>query len=164
MEKKRTWEGIGPKLALVTLPFIILSIILMQKDPGFLKMNFLNKITGNITGYALLITGVIFYVYSAKIFFADFKTNKLIKRGTYGLCRNPIYATFIVFIVPSLSFLFLSGMIILMDLVLYINFKVLIHEEYDALKENFGDEYEKYKKSVNEIIPLPKFWNKSKKT
>ena len=54
-------------------------------------------------------------------------------------------------------------MIIFMNLVLYINFKVLIHEEYDALRENFGAEYDAYEKSVNEIIPIPKFWNKSKK-
>jgi protein-S-isoprenylcysteine O-methyltransferase Ste14 len=162
MEKKMSWEGIGPKLALITLPYIILTIIVIQMNPEFLKMYFVNKLTGNISGYTLLTIGLIFYVSSAITFLKDFKKGILITRGAYSLCRNPIYATFIVFIIPALALLFQSGMIFTIDIALYINFKVSIHGEYKALKTQFGDEYEKYKKSVNEIIPLPKFWKKSK--
>ena len=162
MEKKMTWEGIGPKLFLITLPYIILAIILIRLNPEFLKMNFIGKRVGNISGYILLLAGLIFYASTAIVFFKEFNKGKLITTGTYSLCRNPIYATFIVFIIPSLALLFQSGMIVTIDLVLYLNFKVSIHGEYKVLKEQFGIEYEKYEHSVNEIIPLPKIWKKSK--
>lgn len=37
-----TWGGIGPKLALITLPYIILSVIVINRDPELLKINFVN--------------------------------------------------------------------------------------------------------------------------
>ncbi len=159
-EKKMTWEGIGPKLALITLLYTILAIIVIHRFPEFLKLNFLNITFARIAGYLLLVIGLVFYIYAAKVFFADFKKGKLITRGPFGLCRNPIYASFIVFVVPALALLFQSGMILSIDVVLYIIFKILIHAEYDLLKANFGDEFDKYAKSVNEIFPFPRFWKK----
>jgi protein-S-isoprenylcysteine O-methyltransferase Ste14 len=162
MEKKMTWEGIGPKLALITLPYIILALAVMHMNPLFLKINFISKFTCNILGYILLTTGLIFYVSTATTFFKYFNKGILITRGTYSLCRNPIYATFVVFILPALALLFQSGMIFTIDIVLYLNFKLSIHGEYRVLKAQFREEYEKYEQSVNEIIPIPKFWKKAK--
>jgi protein-S-isoprenylcysteine O-methyltransferase Ste14 len=162
MEKKMAWEGSGPKLFLITLPYIILAVIVSRLNPEFLKMNFIGKRIGNISGYILLLAGLIFYVSTVIVFFKEFNKGKLITSGTYSLCRNPIYATFIVFIIPALALLFQSGLIVTIDAVLYLNFKVLIHLEYNVLKEQFGTDYEKYEHSVNEIIPLPKIGKKSK--
>jgi protein-S-isoprenylcysteine O-methyltransferase Ste14 len=41
-------------------------------------------------------------------------------------------------------------------MVLYIGFKISIHGESNVLRRIFGNEYEIYEKSVNEIIPFPK--------
>jgi protein-S-isoprenylcysteine O-methyltransferase Ste14 len=160
MKNKMTWSGIGPKLALITLPYIVLSVVLTYKVPGFLKLNFINPTILFIAGYLFLLIGIIFYIATAYTFFKYFGKERLITLGTYRLCRNPIYATFIIFIVPALSFIFQSGIILTIDLVLYINFKMAIHGEYIMLRKNFGEEYDKYEKSVNEIIPIPKFWIK----
>jgi len=40
-------------------------------------------------------------------------------------------------------------------LVLYIGFKISIHGETNVLRRIFGEEYDKYEKLVNEIIPFP---------
>jgi protein-S-isoprenylcysteine O-methyltransferase Ste14 len=160
MKSNMTWAGIGPRLALLTLPYLLLSIVLMNREPEFLSMNFLNNIIAEILGYSLLVIGLIFYIMSAKTFFQNFKKGKLITHGPFRLCRNPIYATFIIFIVPALAFIFKSGMIWSIDIVLYLNFKILIQEEYLNLRKNFGEEYDQYEKTVNEIIPFPKYWIK----
>jgi len=164
MENKMTWGGIGPKLALITLPYIILSVIVINRDPDFLKFDFANEDLTKTAGYILLVPGLIFYLSSAYTFFKYFKKGGLITQGPYSLCRNPIYSTFIVFIIPALALIFRSGMILSIDLVLYLNFKIAIHGEALALRRLFGEDYERYVNSVNEILPLPKFRKRYKES
>lgn len=151
-----TWGGIGPKLALITLPYIILSIFVINRDPEFLKIKVADHNIIRLTGWILLTAGLIFYLLSAYTFLKYFKDGKLITRGPYSLCRNPIYATFIVFILPGLALILQSGMIFTIDLVLYLNFKIAIHGESAILRRLFGEEYDSYEKSVNEVLPIPK--------
>jgi protein-S-isoprenylcysteine O-methyltransferase Ste14 len=153
------WSGVGPRLALTTLPFIMLAIIFMIKEPNFLVMDFLNGLVAKIIGFSWLAIGLVFYIISAKTFFKGFEKGELITYGTYSLCRNPIYASFIIFLIPALALIFKSGIILSIDVAFYVNFKVLIREEYFNLKKIFGEEYDRYEKKVNEIIPIPKFWN-----
>ncbi len=160
MAVKMYWEGIGPKLVLVTLPYIILVIAVMIFYPDFLKMAFLSQIPAFIIASAWGLIGIIFYALTAVTFFRGFYKNRLLTTGTYALSRNPIYATFIVFIVPALGICFRSWLLMSVIVPLYINFKILIKEEYSALLENFGKEFLDYTARVNEIIPIPKFWKR----
>ena len=96
-----------------------------------------------------------FTVYSAVYFLKYFQTGKLITKGPFVLCRNPIYCSIIIFIIPSLSIIFHSGLTLSIALVLYIGFKISIHGETNVLRRIFGEEYEIYERSVNEIFPFP---------
>jgi protein-S-isoprenylcysteine O-methyltransferase Ste14 len=96
-------------------------------------------------------------MYSAIFFLKYFKPGKLIIQGPFALCRNPIYSSIIVFIIPSLALIFHSGLTFSVSVVLYIGFKISIHGETNVLRRIFGEEYEIYEKSVNEIIPFPRF-------
>jgi steroid 5-alpha reductase family enzyme len=92
---------------------------------------------------------------SAWVFLSRFKTGKLVTQGTFAWCRNPIYASMILFIIPSLGVIYHSGLILSIAVVLYLGFKISIHGEVIVLKRTFGEEYEAYQKSVNEIFPFP---------
>lgn len=153
-----TLFGCGPKLAILCLPYIILSVIVMYTYPEFLDLKFLDVTFVKLLGFTWLGFGIIFWIYSAVFFLKFFKPGQLIIRGPFGLCRNPIYSSIIVFIIPSLALIFHSGLIFSISLVLYIGFKFSIHGETSVLKRIFGDEYEKYEKSVNEIIPIPRYF------
>jgi len=96
-----------------------------------------------------------FTVYSSVYFLKYFQTGKLITKGPFALCRNPIYSSIIIFIIPSLSIIFHSGLTLSIALVLYIGFKISIHGETNMLRKIFGEEYDLYEKSVNEIFPFP---------
>lgn len=160
MNTKMTFGGIGPKLALITLPYILLAIVVMQRDPQFLKMNLPDPVWSKIIGHGWIAIGAVFYLATIVVFLSDFKQGLLVTRGTFSLCRNPLYASFILFFVPGLALVFESGMILSMALVLYLNFKISIHGERLALRRNFGQAYEHYEKTVNEIIPIPRFWTR----
>lgn len=149
------YGGIGPKLALLVLPYIILSLIIMIKYPEFLDLKFLNIIYARVAGFIWLGIGIIFWIYSAIYFLKYFKPGELLIKGPFSLCRNPIYSSIIVFIIPSLALIFHSGLIFSISLVLYIGFKISIHGETNVLRRSFGEKYKIYEKSVNEIFPFP---------
>jgi len=157
MNTKMTFGGIGPKLAIITLPYILLAILVMQREPHFLRLNLPNPAWWTIFGHCWIGIGVVFYLATIIVFVSDFKQGLLVTRGTFGLCRNPIYATFIVFFIPGLALVFKSGMILSIALVLYLNFKISIHGERMVLRRNFGAAYEAYERTVNELIPAPRF-------
>lgn len=157
MKTSMTLGGIGPKLALLCLPYVILSLIVMHKYPEFFDLKFLGFPYMKVLGLVWFGLGIIFWISSAIFFLKYFKAGKLITQGTFALCRNPIYSSVIVFIIPSLALIFHSGLIFSISLVLYIGFKISIHGESKLLRRSFGEEYEIYEKSVNEIIPFPRY-------
>lgn len=157
MKTPMTIGGIGPRLALLSLPYVILSLIVMYKYPAFGDLKFLDQTYFMIFGFTWLGLGLIFWISSAICFLRNFKKGRLICHGPFGLCRNPIYSSIIVFIIPSLALIYHSGLIFSISVVLYIGFKVSIHGETNLLRRSFGEEYETYEKSVNEIFPLPGF-------
>jgi protein-S-isoprenylcysteine O-methyltransferase Ste14 len=154
MNQKLTYGGIGPKLFLFCLPYIVLAVIFMFRDPEFLNINVFDNHIARICGYIWLTLGFLFWAWSAVVFIAKFGSGNLIKTGPFSMCRNPIYASMILFIIPSTGVLLHSGLILSVTLVLYIGFKISIHGEAILLERNFGEEYKEYRKSVNELFPF----------
>ncbi|MBK7030794.1 MAG: isoprenylcysteine carboxylmethyltransferase family protein [Bacteroidales bacterium] len=148
--------GVGPMLILITLPYVALVLIMMNLMPDFLKLSFLDITWVKYLAYVLIGAGVIFWISSVITFGRNFSKGTLITTGTYGLCRNPIYASFIVFILPGLALLFASGLLFTITIVFYLNFKLCIHGERMILRRTFGDAYLKYEKEVREVLPIPK--------
>lgn len=155
MKNAMTLFGCGPKLAILCLPYILLSLAVMYKYPDFLDLRFLNNTTARIFGFIWLFAGAIFWIYSAVFFIRYFKPGVLLTSGPFGLCRNPIYSSIIVFIIPSLGIIFHSGLILSISVVLYIGFRISIHGETGILRKIFGEQYDRYEESVNEIFPFP---------
>ncbi|MEW6554923.1 MAG: methyltransferase [Actinomycetota bacterium] len=156
-EISMTYGGIGPKLALLCLPYIILSIVVIIRYPEFLDLGFLDHTLFQVIGFIWLGLGFVLWVTSAVFFLIYFKHGRLITNGPYALCRNPIYSSLIVFIIPALGIIFHSGLIFSIALVLYVGFKISIHGENIVLRRAFGEEFGRYEESVNELLPFPRF-------
>lgn len=107
-------------------------------------------------GAVIALVMIPFYANTVRVFLADFKTGKVVTRDTYAYCRNPIYATWIVFLLPAAALLADSWLLAALDLVLYGVFKALIPREYAECREAFGEDYVRYESSVSEIVPA--FW------
>lgn len=157
MKTSMTYGGIGPRLALLCLPYIILSLIVMINYPEFFDLKFIDFPLVKAFGFIWLGLGIIFWIWSAIYFLKYFKQGKLITKGPFGLCRNPIYSSLIVFIIPSLGLIFNSGLILSISVVLYIGFRISIHGETNVLKRTFGEEYQLYENTVNEMFPFPRY-------
>jgi len=157
-----TLFGCGPKLALLCLPYVILSLIVMYRYPEFFDLRFLDFPYVKVIAFVWMGLGVIYWTYSAIFFLKYFKPGTLLTKGPFALCRNPIYSSLIVFVVPSLALILHSGLIFSISFVLYLGFKISIHGETIILRRIFGEEYEIYERSVNEIIPFPRYFFKGK--
>jgi protein-S-isoprenylcysteine O-methyltransferase Ste14 len=83
------------------------------------------------------------------------KETRLVTKGAFYLCQNPLYAAILLFILPALSLLLNSWLILTSSLVGYIMFKIYIKGEYKELETFFGNEYLKYKSETPEFLPLP---------
>jgi len=164
MKTAMTLGGIGPKLMLMCLPYIILALSVDFKYQEFLNIEYFDRVVFKYLGLFWLAAGFAFWISSVIIFLTDFKKGNLITRGTFGWCRNPVYASMIIFILPAFALIYHSGLIASIVLVFYIGFKISIHGENIVLKRTFGNEYEIYKQSVNEILPFPRFIFKNETT
>lgn len=153
MNKSMTLFGCGPRMALMCLPYVVLSLVVMFRYPEFLNLQFLDSLPVRIAGFAWMSLGLIFWAYSAVFFIRNFKPGVLLTTGPFRLCRNPIYSSIILFIVPALGIIFHSGLIISIALVMYIAFTLTIHGEEIVLERIFGEVFEHYKKTVNRFFP-----------
>lgn len=154
MKNEMTLTGIGPKLGMLCLPYVLLALFVMFKYSEYLNLTFLDNPVFKVIGFVWLAIGIIFWIYSAIYFLRHFKPGNLLTTGPFALCRNPIYSSIILFIIPAIGILLHSGLILSIALVVYINFRISIHGEAVVLKRLFGEQYVEYCRKVNEIVPF----------
>ena len=80
------------------------------------------------------------------------RTSALMTEGPYGICRNPmLLGVFIFHIGVLIAFLSWESLIIFVIEFLIMNFQV--KKEEQRLKNDFGNDYIEYRKSVNRFLP-----------
>jgi protein-S-isoprenylcysteine O-methyltransferase Ste14 len=153
--KKLSFLGIGPKIAVILLPWLGASIVLSCMQIDFFKFIREGSHLLHIAGMILLVIGLIFYFLTARLLLKGLKETRLMTTGSYSLCQNPLYASLILMIIPALSLLLNSWLILTSGILGYIIFKRNIQHEYAELEDFFGEEYLQYKKNTPEFFPFP---------
>ncbi len=105
-------------------------------------------------GAVLAAVGLYFWFSSAKRVERAFKSHRLETSGVFHSTRNPLYAAFIVFIVPGIALVTGNLMILLVSLAMFIAFKARIGKEEDFLQKEFGPEFQKYALEVPQLLPF----------
>ncbi len=160
--KKMDFFGIGPKIGIVLIPWWLGTIVTSCFFSSF-KFTPESSTGLMLAGAILLLFGLIFYFYSVKLLLNGLKEGKLITKGTFSLCQNPLYISFVLFFIPAIALLLNSWLVLTASLVGFIMVKLYVRNEYQMLEETFGDEYLKYKAETPEYIPFPlKKWLKKK--
>jgi protein-S-isoprenylcysteine O-methyltransferase Ste14 len=152
---KLNFFGIGPKIAVILLPWLLLSFVLsthFRKVFAFTheKSSFLF-----ISGIVILVVGLIFYGSTVRLLIKGLKETRLVTNGAFGLCQNPLYSSIILFIIPALSLIVNSWLVLTSSIIGYLLFKINIKKEYNELEKFFGQEYINYKNETPEFFPIP---------
>ena len=154
MEKMSRW-GVGPWLTIITGTY---GAIMMAVDfifnPVF-RITFISSPILWIVGVFLIVVGLLMLSISARALHRAYNNDKLCTTGVYAFCRNPIYSSWILFILPGIALCFRSWTLLTAPLAMYISFKFFVREEEEYMTEIFGDDYLEYKSEVNSIFPLP---------
>lgn len=151
---KLNFLGVGPKIATVLLPWLLSTIVL---STHFRKMfSFTHEKSSSlfICGIVLLIFGTVFYGSTVRLLLKGLKETRLVTNGAFSLCQNPLYSSIILFIIPSLSLIINSWLVLTTSIAGYIMFKIFIKKEYNELEKFFGNDYIKYQNETPEFFPV----------
>ncbi len=122
---------------------------------------FPDRIVFKVIGLIFLVSGLVLFFWSVYLFWAFGKgtlapwtpTQKLIIRGPYKYCRNPMISG-VLFVLLGETLVLNSVNILIIAIVFFIiNTIYFILIEEPGLDERFGKEYEEYKKNVPRWIP-----------
>ncbi len=151
--KKLNPMGIGPKMAVVLLPWLAITIILsITKETAF-KYSSTNTRLLLIPGIILMLAGLMFYFSTVRILLKGLKETRLMTTGPYSMCQHPLYASLMLGIIPALSLMLNSWLVLTTSIVGYFLLKRFIKIEEAELKNIFGEEYLKYKKATPVFFP-----------
>jgi protein-S-isoprenylcysteine O-methyltransferase Ste14 len=152
---KLNFFGIGPKIAIVLLPWLTASIVLSRFYGRLFSYTRESSKIIFIAGIIIMTAGLAFYFSTVRMLLKGLKETRLITTGPYRLCQNPLYASLILFIIPALSLLLNSWLVLTSGIAGYVLLRLFITSEYVELEKFFGEDYIKYKKVTPEFFPLP---------
>lgn len=112
-------------------------------------------------GIFLLLIGIPFWFVSARTVGREFKKGRLCTTGVFRLCRNPIYAAWILFLVPGVVMFSRKPLLLLVPLIMYVVLRFVLPREEEWLEQMFGEEYLEYKKATCRILPVSGFKSQS---
>jgi len=153
--EKLSFYGVGPKIGRVTLPWLAITIALTIIFPSVFSFGESLKTPFMIAGIVLIAIALVMYFTTLKLMLPGIKENRLVTGGAYRFCRNPLYSAILCFLIPGLSLLLNSWIILTATIVGYIVFKRYVHEEEETLERLFGDEFRNYKSRTSLLFPNP---------
>ena len=147
--------GVGPKIGRIALPWLAVAIVasIIFKET-FVYFTHSHRLLF-YCGLALILLGLVMYFMTLPKLLKGLKETKLVTSGAYYLCCNPLYTAIILFIIPGVSLLMNSWLVLTAGILAYILFKVYIENEYSEMELFFGDEYKKYRAATPEFFPFP---------
>ena len=155
MKKSKTLPiyGVGPIYVISCLILTIIALIFnCYKIIPVLKFLDLFMI---ILGILCITIGVILWLSAVLVTQIDrkIKEGKLITTGIYSIVRNPIYSAFL-FIFTGIIFLVNNIYLLVLPITFWIYLTILLKlTEEKWLEDKFTDEYDRYSKNVNRVIP-----------
>ena len=145
--------GIG--LLLVASGGFSLALILLLEAAGGIQLSWTTAHEGVLIflGALLAAVGFYFWLSGVRMIRNAFYEKRLLTEGVYAHTRNPIYAAFILFLIPALSLLMNDALIVLASVILYAVFRINIGQEEDYLLQQFGNDYRRYAEEVPRLFP-----------
>ncbi|HPS50972.1 MAG TPA: isoprenylcysteine carboxylmethyltransferase family protein [Bacteroidales bacterium] len=145
--------GIGPKIGRINIPYLAVTLILNYFYPAIFSFGADARKWLLIAGIVILALALVCYGLTVKSLLMGLRNTRLMITGPYHYCRNPLYATIILLVIPGLALVVNSWLVLTASLVGYIAFKWNIHSEDEEMERFFGEEYRKYRAETPEFFP-----------
>ena len=148
MNKEMKIVGVAPLIAIPTFLYLILTAVISFVTSGVFTITQQRYPVLAVTGVVLIVIGALMVISCGRKLLKSFNSGLLMTDGLYRIFRNPMYAAYLLFVIPGICLLFNSWLVLTTVIINSILFSVFIKREHHYLKEKFGSEYEKYLKNV----------------
>lgn len=152
MAKRNSVWGVGPKIIISMLAYLVLVVYLNETFHRYAVISQQTELA-RFLGGTLVAVGLVIWIIAGRTIFKMYKAGTLYRGGLYAFCRHPLYANFILILVPGICLLKNSWIVLTTPLFMYLAFRYFIREEERGLIEQFGEAYLQYKREVNAIVP-----------
>ncbi|HSA94904.1 MAG TPA: isoprenylcysteine carboxylmethyltransferase family protein [Acidobacteriota bacterium] len=142
--------GSGDKIALLTLPFLAIGLVLNILFPGLFEVGGPSAAL-KVIAFVLLILGVIIWAWSVVLILMKVPRRELITTGPFAVVKHPLYTGVALLVAPAVGFLLNSWLGIPVGTVMYIGSRRFSPEEEKALARAFGAAWDEYANNV--LIP-----------
>ena len=136
--------GAAPMIAVPTFLYLIITILITYFSEGIFKITSQSNIIIVTSGAVLIISGAVIVASCGRKLLKTFDKGILITDGLYKFFRNPMYAAYLILIIPGISLLFNSWLALTTVILNYVLFSFMVEREYQYLRDKFGKEYEDY--------------------
>ena len=140
--------GVGPKIAIPSIIYLLITIIADRLFYPTFKITTGSHTILLIIGVILILAGTGLVIICARKLVKSFNANLLMTDGPYKVCRNPLYAIYLILVYPGLSLILNSWLVLTSVIVNFILLRAFIKVEYQYLEEKFGEEYRTYLNKV----------------
>jgi len=148
MKTKMTEMGVAPLIAGPSFVYLAAAIVLHYVFFPLFAFTANPGIALRVIGAVLIAFGLAMLLSSGLRILKAFREERLLTDGFFAVFPNPMYAAFILLIVPGLALLLDSWLVLTTSAVVYGLFRAFIRGEDRWLREKFGPEYEKYQRRV----------------
>ena len=152
---KLNFMGIGPKVGGIILPWLAVTIFISVKSEATFAYSKGAEEILFFFGLFLVLVGTILYFFTVPSLLKGLKETRLVTAGAFYLCCNPLYSSIIVFIIPGISLMMNSWLVLTASIAGFILLKLFIKSEYAEMEKFFGEDYRKYKAETPEFLPFP---------
>lgn len=140
--------GSAPLIAAPTLVYLIITAIISAGAKPLFAITEKHYWILIVVGIVLMLIGILMVISCGRKLLKSFNKGLLMTDGLYKIFRNPMYAAYLLFVIPGLCLFFNSWLVLTTVLLNYILFSIFIKREHKYLEEKFGAEYESYLKNV----------------
>ena len=148
MSKEMKIIGVAPLIAIPTFLYLGLTIIISYSAKGMFTITHEGYTTLAVFGVAMILIGALMVASCGRKLLKSFNKGILMKDGLYRIFRNPMYAAYMLFVVPGICLLFNSWLVLSTVVINSLLFFIFIRREHRYLQEKFGKEYEVYLQKV----------------
>jgi len=147
--------GIGLIVIAVVLPVLALAVAVTLLWPQATRFPRDPNTALALIGWVWLALGVVFWILTMRKFLGGFKRGELVTGGTFAWCRNPLYASLVVFVLPAIGLIVKAWPFFLVAVVAAIVIHFLLPREEREMMKAFGGEWEAYADRTSRLLPLP---------
>lgn len=145
--------GVGPVFTIISVSYGLVMIGISEYVYPRFRIEVIPGPVLILAGIALVAVGIPFFFVSARGVMRAYNSDRLITTSTFRFCRHPLYASWVVFIVPGIVLLYQSWIGLTVPVFMYIVLRILVRQEETYLANRFGEEYAKYRTGTPCILP-----------